>query len=579
MVPLKTMSLETTYRILAETSRPEAVDVLARGLTSEDARARQYCFRTLAQRDCRRSHELVIAHWDRYRDEIIEATKNHREGLCATVVETLTDELSKAEAGDAKLDVDRTAVLTEIVLFFSIRDALPLLIDASWKNFSHIVRQQCIDTVVPLASTWGKHARRQYAGQRPDPNVERQRLELTNQLLQSAKNFQKHRCEELLDAFLVISTWNDPALRAALTDDSSCRTVLLRRLRNSQQQAVMELLAGFIRRRSIPDCLLGLMLQRCDAMYCETLLQVITPDPSSVTLTNLKEYGLPDCLRGGVSLLRTLGIDRDAAIAHAYTMAMQHDPETIAVLLEILQRHHAPITSSQAAYDAVSICLSRCDVPNADYWLQAVSSDRIEALLAPPESSASHDPQATEKARTANTAAEATTNTDRDEFSHSESFEDRAADVCLRLVKWAEAKKSRFSKPAKRLLGEFNINNMLPLFPTLSAKERMRIGKTLMRIDPATLDVVRDGLRHAVMSRRIEAIEFAQTLGLVELMIEPFTNIVHSDHQRARLAAAEALATATCDTSAGLLKELATSPLGSLRDAAKDSLQRRGITI
>lgn len=581
VVPIKTMSLETTYRILAESKQPETVDVLESGLTTGDASTRQHCFRTLAIRSCARSHQLVIDRWQAYRDEIVKATVGHRDGLSDTVIACLETELSSDKRDDSKLDTERTSTLTQMVLAFSIREALPLMIDAACNHSSHVVRQQCVDTVIAISSVWGKQARRHYAGQRPDPNIERLRLALTTQLFDCAKNFQRHRSEQLLDAFLVLSTWNDPSLRSALDSDNACRTLILRRLRSSRQQAVMELLAGFIRRRSIPECLLGLMLQRCDAMYCETLLQVITPEPTAVTLANLKEYGLPDCLRGGVSLLRTLGIDRDSAIAHAYTMAMRHDPETIAVLMEILERHRTRTNTSEKAYDAVAICLGRCEVPSLDYWLQAIRSDRIELVLNQ-ENDTEATPETTPPTATVQPTSAKTAEDDGESsngFSNSESFEDRAAEVCMRVVRWAEESSSRFSKPALRLLRELNINNMLPLFPTLTADERLRIGRMLLRIDPATLDVVRDGLRHAVMSRRLEAIEFAQTLGLVDLMIEPFTMIVHSDHQRARLAAAEALATAQCDESAGLLKELATSPLGSLRDAAKESLNRRGIAV
>ncbi|MCM2372245.1 hypothetical protein [Aporhodopirellula aestuarii] len=575
MVPTKTMSLETTYRILAVSTRPESVDVLASGIAGGDAETRQRCFRTLAIRPCHRSHELLIENWTKYRDEIVEATTTHRERFAATVVTELETELIHGKTADAEAGIERAKVLTQIVSALAIREAMPQLIDAAWKNTSHVVREYCVDTVLVLSNTWGKHARRQYAGQRTDPNVERSRLALTAHLLDCAKNFQKHRNEQLLDAFLVLSTWNDPALRSCLENESPCRTLILRRLRSSRLQAVMELLAGFIRRRTIPECVLGLMLQRCDAMYCETLLEVISPEPLPVTLANLKEFGLPDCLRGGVSLLRTLGTDRDSAIAHAYTMAMQHAPETIAVLLEILERHRVPTANSEHACDSVSICLSRCEVPKLDYWLQAVHSERIDAMLQP---SADENPN-TASGAVASDETTADTTDAAQGFSLSESFEDRAAEVCLRLIRWAQSSNARFAKPAKRLLGELNINNMLPLFPTLSTDVRLRIGRMLMQIDSSTLDVVRDGLRHAVMRRRLEAIEFAQTLGLVELMIEPFKMIVHTDHQRARLAAAEALGTATCDSSANLLKELTTSPLGSLRDAAKESLSRRGIAV
>jgi HEAT repeat protein len=231
---------------------------------------------------------------------------------------------------------------------------------------------------------------------------------------------------------------------------------------------------------------------------------------------------------------------------------MQHDPETIATLLEILQRHTGETSTDEQTRAAIAISLARCDVPEVNYWLLAFQSQRMDQWL-----------------------SDETTITP----NNNPSLEDRAAEVCMRLVQSVQSPDANIAKLSLRLLRELNINNTLTLFPELSSDQRLRIGRVLMQIDPETLDTVRDGLRHAVMRRRLEAIEFAQTLGLVDLMIEPFTVIVKNDHQSVRLAAASAMGAAVSDASAELLRELSASPHGSLRETAIEALHRRGITV
>ncbi len=551
------MSLEITYRILTKSTRPEAIEILARGIASGDAETINQCCRVLAMRDCRRSHELLIASWPHHSDAIMAAIQGCESGFCETVTELLGNELAMDQqpTSDGELSAagqQRLRTLTSITTVLSIRTAMPAMISAAWKHRSHVVRQCYVDAVVSLCQVWGKQARRHYAGVRPDSTTERLRGEVSSQLFETVKNFQTHRCEDLIDAFLFLSSWDDPALRSSFDDDHPCRTLMIRRLRSSHHHSVLELLAGYIRRRSIPSSVLALMMQRTDAMYCETLLHTISPEPTTATFGNLKEYGLPDCLRGGVALLQTIGSDRDAALAHAYANAMQHDPETIAVLLEILQRHSGETSADVQTRAAVAISLARCDIPDVNYWLLAFESQRIDEWL-------SDDTAITP--------------------SNSRSLEDRAAEVCMRLVQSVHSPDANIAKLSLRLLRELNINNTLTLFPELSSDQRLRIGRVLMQIDPETLDTVRDGLRHAVMRRRLEAIEFAQTLGLVDLMIEPFTVIVKNDHQSVRLAAAAAMGAAVSEASAELLRELSASPHGSLRETAIEALHRRGITV
>jgi hypothetical protein len=96
-----------------------------------------------------------------------------------------------------------------------------------------------------------------------------------------------------------------------------------------------------------------------------------------------------------------------------------------------------------------------------------------------------------------------------------------------------------------------------------------------MQIDPKALDQVRDGLRHPVLTNRLDAIAMADALGAVDMLGDAFTHIAREDHQEARIRAAEAMATASSDETMQLLKEMLKLPPCPVRDAAIIAIERR----
>ena len=528
--------LEKTYQILATTQRTDATEVLVNGVRRGDASTQTHCIETLARRTSERSHDALIELWGDHSVQIESALADSKTIFFDTVAKRLS-----------QIDVDGKPAkeLVEMSVRFRINSALKPLIELSLSHQDTSFRQTCLNAALSLSQYWGHQARRDYPGVPHSPIIERQRLDVTNQLLLVAEDFLSHRCEGLLDALLALSIWSDAALRSVLRTDTPCRAILLRQIRHSSHSSVLELLAGYIQRRSIPEEVLAIMLQRQEDSYRELLLEAITSSPSPITVNNLREFGLPDCLRGGVSMLRELGIDRDAAVAHAYTAAMQGSPETLAVLLEILERQSEHISDGSTLHDAIAVSMARCNRPEMSFWLRGCRSSIMD------------DP-------------------DQATFQDDLSTDDLAAMICTRLIALSQDDDLGVSDHAMDLLKSFNIQNALPVFGELSDEQRVRLGRALMQVDPSTVDVVGDGLRHAVMQKRIDAIVFAQTLGLVDLMIEPIARIAREDHQTARLAATEALGNAHSEMSRTVLEELSTSPLGTIRDLAFGCLEQRG---
>lgn len=541
------MSPEKTYQILRRTEQGEAVDVLSFGIESGDVATRDRCIETLAYRKDAASHRVLLRLWPEHREAIIVqlgTQSSDRVPWFGSVIERLDDPITS--------DPD-LRVASEIVSNFHLTGALPRLIDLARNHKNRETREAVLEAVVSLSQHWGTLARNNYAGMNPTPSLERERLSVMDRFHATAREFQNHRCEKFIDAMLLLATWNDSALQSIIKEDTPYRKVVLRRMRSSKLRGAVILLAGFLRRRTIPESVIGVMWQRSDVVFREFLLRAISATPDGTIIQHLQEYGLPECLRGGTELVHQIDPAHDASLAQAYSAAMGRNPETLLVILELIERQMTMGASSHTppnarTHVAFAQSLHRCERPSMEFWLHAMRSPVMDGELdAPPDLL---DPQS-----------------------------DLAARICSRLVALVLQDDSPLGQVAAELLSELSIQQALPQFRKLSLVQRLRLGRTLIQIDGQTIEVIQDGLRHAVMQRRLEAIEFAKTLGLIDLMVEPLAMIARGDHQIVRMAATEALADAQGEASAALLLELCNSEQPSLCDAARDALQMRGFTV
>ena len=77
------------------------------------------------------------------------------------------------------------------------------------------------------------------------------------------------------------------------------------------------------------------------------------------------------------------------------------------------------------------------------------------------------------------------------------------------------------------------------------------------------------------MKNRIEGIAAAESLGIVDLLLDSFTHLVQNDHQEARRAAAAAMAHASSKETLDLLQDMIAMPESSARDEAVRSMELR----
>ncbi|MFG0264304.1 MAG: hypothetical protein ACF8AM_04020 [Rhodopirellula sp. JB055] len=537
-------SLDVTFEILKTHTSPSAGEVLQRGVTSGDRSTRQRSLRAMAHRKDVKTLNWLINRFEKYHDDLLSAlttSDNQIDAGCLGAV--VTKQLAKGGWNQAV-----GLRLIDMIECLNQTTALETLIDLAQHHEDSMIRAASGEVTLALASPLSKPIRHRNHTARIDPEKERFRQRIAEQLAVAVQQHNAHRNNDLLDAFLVISDWNDALLQQLISDESASQETLLRRMRTSEHQAVLQLLSGFIRRRKIPGPVISLLLRRHDAMFCEALLDTIGDSPTPITAINLREYGLPDCLRGGESFMRSLGSDRDAAMCNSYSITMPHESESIHMVLAMLER------GDESKTRVAEVCLKRIEAASLNDWIAILET-------------ASKQQAKREQTGDDSTTDPAITNIDRQ------------IEQLNGLIELTDHESAPLAQAAQALLVHLNTHEALPIFANLSPDVGRRLGRVLMQVDSSTLDTVRSGLRHAVMKNRLDAIAFAESLGLVDLMIDPLRTIAETDHQVAKLRTAKALAHGTGPQSETVLRELCATPKGSLRDAALAAMDERGLIL
>ncbi len=455
---------------------------------------------------------MLLARWPRLQQDEIEILRG-RKGWISTAIEQALGSTTK-----------ETTLAIEAAETLGMTSALPKLILLAESAGSRVVRQQAGEAVLKIVEPLGSDAR----DERDQTSV---RGPVIANLADSLRRFSMHRNEQLVEAFLICSTWSDVQLRQLLTEQGPESELICQQLYESTRVSVMALLAGFLKRRKIHEQILQAIRTRSDAAFRDTLLRVTGLEPTQVILKNLRDVGMPRCCQGGETLLSALPAECRASLVHVHVAC---NPDYIETL------HLIAATAEHGTRDCVTaatIALSRCEVPNACSWMRAAIH------LAEQEPSTTHS--------------------------------DETARLLQRLIRLLDHPDPGLNRNLRRVLESLHSSEMLSHFHSLRPRSRRRLGRIVMQIDPDAMNRVRDAMRHPVLTKRLDAIAMADALGAVDLLYDSFAHIAREDHQEARMRAAEAMAGATSEETLRLLEEMIALPECPVRDTAILAIRRR----
>ena len=272
-------ALALTYETLATTRNEAAIDVLLSLLGRPNDPNRKSAINALLRRTEPRAPESLLASWETLAPEdiyLMRASKKWFKESIATALEGKGDSLARAiqAASDLRLV-----------------DVVPKLILLAESHGVAEVRQAAGDAVQTLVAPLGDEARN-------DRGQAAVRGPIIARLVDSVRRFAMHRNEQMVESFLMTSAWSDPDLRQILSEPSTIRELIAKQLAQSTQPGVLDLLAGYIRRKNMPDWLASITTGRQDVAFRDALLRRIGSEPTATSLKNLQAIGMPQSCAG-----------------------------------------------------------------------------------------------------------------------------------------------------------------------------------------------------------------------------------------------------------------------------------------
>jgi len=274
----QTYGIQATLQLLEITRNDAAVAVLAHGLAVEDALVRESSVRALMNRRSETSLKALVQNWHLLQETDKQLLDKNWPLFVPNVLELLKSEDSRD---------NRNAI--QAVSDLNLVDGFPELITLS-TNDTHLLCSEARTALSQLAVRWGKRAR---CG-RDVPSV---RMPMLQNLFQSILNYSQHRCTEIVDGWLCMSSWDDATMRSILLDPGHpAYTQIIRRFRFSHEPQVIELLVGFLSRRSTPPAILEILAERSESSIAFHMLEKYQNQLDEVSRHHLERMPRCECL-------------------------------------------------------------------------------------------------------------------------------------------------------------------------------------------------------------------------------------------------------------------------------------------
>lgn len=373
---------------------------------------------------------------------------------------------------------------------------------------------------------------RDYAIRR-DPQLLRQHV--LGLLELSVARFEKHRRQEIIEAFLILAARDNSTLKRILQEPQhSAFPALIELLTHGERPGLLRLALSFLDDPQAPLAAVNVLAHRGDEPFIRRLLAKIGGEPSQPIKVNLKRMESIYWLRDNLPLVDSFDDElQQAAVQLAVGSSMNR--LQVYALIERLLTGGTP-----EGRRAASVALSQFKGTDANQLAVRALDDA--------------DPQVQ-----ANLLVQL-----RERGIHG---------AMTRLFEAAESPHEVVRKAAQQCLAEFSFKRFVASFDLLDPEVRASTGALVKRVDPATLDGLRQELTAQGRSRRLRGVEMAVTLGMVRETEEAVIALLQDDDHFVRIQAAEALANSDTPTSREALRGALLDRSVTVQEAAENSLR------
>lgn len=523
----KPSGLQRTLRVLAATGNSAATAALRAGLDADEASVRAGAARALASRRDRHSHTELLRALPMCREDVRNALANQQVAgrLRTAAVQAITK-------GDAEL----CESACRYALDADDHELLPSLVETAIDG-QHPFLDGLSSTAMQLARSLSMQIEAKQQGRdlgKRDPAFARRGA--LQSLGRAVDRYREHNQQNLLDAFLMLTTFNNTVLKMVLKDGThAAHGPLLESLVTSPGYGAMDVLIHAIEEPESSQQLLALAAQRCDRPYVSRLMRRIGEQPGVRVTQNVRRLsGFGWAAKDRQPRLLAMAGSEQAAAMRLY-VAADTSPEDRLELASLLIRR-----GRDEARAAACESLRRLQSSEVLKLLEIALKDNAPTVV-----------------------AAAASQLRRHDYPNS----------LRELVMLLYHESPIVVASAQRALGEFSLATYRRVYASLSPEQRAAAGQLVGKADPEAAAEILGELRAPAIARRLEALRLVGDLAIVDLLYDAVVAATEHKDVGVRAEAARVLGGSANPGAVGVLTKLLDDKATGVQVAAKASLR------
>lgn len=512
------------FDILARHQSDEAADVLMQALECEDDQARRLAAATFVKRRGQHSILEIIRRVDSLDDEACREFSLSPDRFRVA----LEQAISKSD------DETRSAAITFIrrtgnfEQFARLLDLLESADEAACKK----VEVAIVEMVTQLALRLRDSDESIFPGL--DGVVIRQhRSAMLDELDSRTGQFDElSKPETILRLILILGGPDDAAVRNVFTKRGDhCRDAVAELLTEDSQPALLNLLCDFLAYHAPPAAALDVIRQRNDFEFVLHLLKQLPRQPSDYLALNLAKLNGLAWLQDSMELIEQL----PASVHDRLVAVINHAPleEKTRTRLKAWIIRQSGATGREAASDVLKV-LPREEANKILYDALGDTNPEVEAW-------------ATHRLRA-----------------------QKLPDTFEELLKRLDRNLDVVRDAARDELFSFDLNYLLKIFGDLSPGQSRQCGEALLKINPnAPEELIRE-IEHPFRRRRIRAIEAAEALGFLDVVLPCLLEKLDDPEASVRCVVIETLGRNPTPEGVEGIRKMTNDPQRQVRSAAEN---------
>jgi HEAT repeat protein len=522
--------LNPTFEVLATTRNRAVLPALAAALQSSSAAWRSAAIAAIVRRRDADSHRLLIRQFAELREDERAVLAEAHHAMPHHMARALKAAVMSGNAGLCKNACQIIALSLDFDLF-------QVLVDAA-EDPKHRASADVTACLMDLASAahaeltaWpAEPAESKHDGR--DPSFTRRHLLAA--LDRSLANYARHKCRELIDAFLLLAPSDHALLQKILHNPQhSCHEPVIAALATSRSPGIVARLVRLLCDTDMPLVVLQAIAKRTDRDFIRALFAELKPPVPLRALHNMKRLNSVAWLKREAALLLDLN-GRAQSVAIELAVASSITPDTLFNLISLIMEK-----GFTEARRASCRALAKIDGPEA--------TDLIVAALNDPD--ASVRAAAVRQLRPRNVPGALQT-----------------------LVPLLDCRSTEVRDAARSALAEFNFARYRAMFDLLDEASAKTTGMLVHKVDAGARAGLVEELRSPSITARHRAIEMAIAMGATQDICEQLIQLIRNENAALRREAVAALGRCVGAKAENAIRVALEDAHQSVRDAAYEAL-------